>query len=167
MSNLLKDRLDILMDKAKSGDAKAQLGLAKCFHRGHLVEKSLDQARYWAFKSISGGNKSAIKFYQDLNHLGETSIDRLVSFCEMIRAITIGEFFVGLGFTCILSLLDLDENIFYFCCLWAFLTGIVAFMFSLLTGIIGRAFDKSKGEPIGAFLGILIVHAVALWIVWL
>ena len=64
MSNLLKDRIDILIEKAKSGDSKAQLRLAKCFNSGHLVEKSPDLAKYWAFKSLQSGNNKAAKFYQ-------------------------------------------------------------------------------------------------------
>ena len=66
MKELLKDRIDILMEKACSGDSNAQLKLAKCFYNGNLVEKSYEQAKYWAFKSISANNKSAIDFYQSI-----------------------------------------------------------------------------------------------------
>ena len=48
------------------GDATAQLKLAKCFHRGHLVEKSSDLAKYWAFKAIQNGNGEARDYYQTI-----------------------------------------------------------------------------------------------------
>ena len=66
MKKELKHRLDRLMDKAIAGDADAQLNLAKEFIRGILVEKSLENAKYWAFKSINEGNVSAEVLYNDL-----------------------------------------------------------------------------------------------------
>ena len=66
MKELLKHRIDVLMEKAKDGDASAQFKLAKEFKKGRIVEKSLDNARYWAFKAISGGNSSAISFYNSI-----------------------------------------------------------------------------------------------------
>ena len=66
MTKLVEDRIDVWMEKAKAGDAKAQFRLAKCFKRGHLVEKSLDLARYWAFKAVSSGKTSAQSFYESL-----------------------------------------------------------------------------------------------------
>ena len=66
MKELVRDRIDVLFEKARSGDADAQLKLAKNFKKGHLVEKSLDQAKYWAFKAVSAGNHSAQSFYEDL-----------------------------------------------------------------------------------------------------
>lgn len=55
MSKMKEDRFDILMNKAKSDDAFAQYELAKWFYEGHLVEKSNEQAAYWAFKSLNAG----------------------------------------------------------------------------------------------------------------
>lgn len=55
MSNLKEDRFDVLMRKAKSDDAFAQYELAKWFYEGHLVEKSNEQAAYWAFKALNAG----------------------------------------------------------------------------------------------------------------
>ena len=56
MKERIKDRIDVLFEKAKAGDNEAQLKLAKSFYRGNLVEKSIDQAKYWAFKAIQNGN---------------------------------------------------------------------------------------------------------------
>lgn len=55
MIKLKEDRFDVLMAKAKSEDSKAQYKLAKWFYKGHLVEKSNQQAAYWAFKSLNNG----------------------------------------------------------------------------------------------------------------
>ncbi len=67
MKKLLKDRIDVLFEKARSGDSNAQLKLAKNFKKGHLVEPSIEQAKYWAFKSASAGNLSAQRFFQNLD----------------------------------------------------------------------------------------------------
>ena len=66
MKEPLKDRIDILIEEARSGDSVAQLELAKCFLNGRFVEKSIDQARYWAFKAVSSGNDLAQTFYMSL-----------------------------------------------------------------------------------------------------
>ena len=66
MKELIRDRIDVWTDKAKDGDARLQLRLAKCFHEGRLVEKSEDLAKYWAFKAILGGNRSAVGFYKTI-----------------------------------------------------------------------------------------------------
>ena len=71
MKNVVRDRFDILMEKASVGDANAQLRLSKCFKRGHLVEKSPELAKYWAFKSIQNGNRSAIGYYNSLVLFGQ------------------------------------------------------------------------------------------------
>lgn len=55
MKNLMEDRVDVLMKKARADDPKAQYKLAKWFHKGHLVEQSNEQAAYWAFKSLNNG----------------------------------------------------------------------------------------------------------------
>lgn len=62
----IKDRIDVLIEKAKSGDSSAQLSLAKNFKKGILVEPSIEQARYWAFKAVSNGNTAAESFYNSL-----------------------------------------------------------------------------------------------------
>lgn len=66
MSELLKHKIDRLMEKALSGDTNAQLQLAKEFKKGKIVEPSMENARYWAFKAVNGGNSSAISFYNDI-----------------------------------------------------------------------------------------------------
>ncbi len=63
MKEILKHRIDRLMERAIAGDTDAQLDLAKEFIKGKIVEKSLENARYWAFKAASSGNTSAITYY--------------------------------------------------------------------------------------------------------
>lgn len=63
---LLADRFDSLLDKAKNGDSKSQYRLAKWLYKGHLVEKDLDAAKYWAFKAINGGHKKAQIFFEQI-----------------------------------------------------------------------------------------------------
>lgn len=55
MTKIKEDRFDVLMNKAKSNDSKAQYKLAQWFYKGHLVEKSNQQAAYWAFKALNNG----------------------------------------------------------------------------------------------------------------
>lgn len=59
MTKLRTDRFDALLNKAKSEDPKAQYELAEWFYKGHLVEKSNEQAAYWAFKALNNGNLDA------------------------------------------------------------------------------------------------------------
>jgi len=63
---LIKDRIDVLLEKAHEGDSSAQLTLATYFKDGKLVEISLDQAKYWAFKAVSNGSTVAESFYNSL-----------------------------------------------------------------------------------------------------
>lgn len=62
----LNDRFDTLLEKAKSGDPKAQYKLAKWLYRGHLVEKDIEAAKYWAFKAIEGGHKNAEALFEKI-----------------------------------------------------------------------------------------------------
>jgi len=66
MKEPLRDRFDVLLEKAQSGDANAQYEVAKCFMDGHLVEPSRDWARYWAFKALCAGNMSAEALYKSI-----------------------------------------------------------------------------------------------------
>ena len=61
MTKLKEDRFDALMSKAQEQDAKAQYKLAQWFYNGHLVEKSNEQAAYWAIKSLNNGYLDAEK----------------------------------------------------------------------------------------------------------
>lgn len=160
MKKLLKDRIDVLIEKAKQGDAKAQLKLAKCFYKGHLVEKSLDMAKYWAFKSIQNGNNSAMYYYKAINRPTKS----FVSFCEKLVTFPIWEYIIGFALFCFMHLLGLDDNVFYNICIWVFAIGLTSFFISLLSGKIGELINKADGKTIGTVIGFFIVHILALWV---
>ena len=164
MSDLLKDRIDILVDKAKSGDATAQLSLAKCFHAGRLVEKSSDLAKYWAFKAIQNGNGKARGYYQALVAGNTSSSSKFVDLCDKISVFPIFEYTIAFIPFLIMSIFNLDDNLFYNICLWIFGVGFISFLVSLLTGKIGETINNANGKSVGTVLGFLLVHIVALWI---
>lgn len=84
MKDLIKDRIDILVEKAKQGDFESQYELAKSFYYGKLVERSLPLARYWAFKAITNPDKDhtsdIYNLYQSANAPHFTDNERYVSF---------------------------------------------------------------------------------------
>lgn len=164
MKERIKDRIDVLFEKAKAGDNEAQLKLAKSFYRGNLVEKSIDQAKYWAFKAIQNGNGNALAYYQAIVTGGIRPSSKLVDLCDKISVISIYEFAIALIPFLIMNIFHLDDNIFYNICLWIFGVGFISYLLSRLTGKIGEAINKAKGKSIGAGVGIVVVHIVALWL---
>lgn len=62
----IKHRFDELLEKAKEGDGPSQLKLAKWLAKGHLVEKDLEAAKYWAFKATMANVVGAGEFYETL-----------------------------------------------------------------------------------------------------
>ena len=163
MSNLLKDRIDILTEKAKSGDAKAQLSLAKCFHSGHLVEKSSYLAKYWAFKSLQNGNRKAFEYYRAIVTGSSYSQNKIVELCEKISNFPIWEFSIAFVPFLFMSFFDFDDNLIYRICLWFFCVGIISFLLSIFTGKIGESINKTNGKSVGTVLGFIVVHIIALW----
>lgn len=164
MKKLLKDRIDTLITKAKSGDGDAQLSLAKCFYNGRLVERSLDLAKYWAFKSIQSGNSKAINYYQAIVTGSCYSQNKFGDLCNKIALFPIWEFSIAVIPFLIMNLFDLDDNLFYNICLWFFGIGLLSFFISLFTGKIGEFINKTNGKSVGIVLGFIVVHIVALWL---
>lgn len=164
MSYPLKDRIDVLIEKAKSGDAKAQLSLAKCFHSGHLVEKSSDMAKYWAFKSLQNGNDKAMGYYQAIVTRSNYSHNKFVNLCDKISVFPILEFSAAFFPFLFMNFFNLDDNLFYYICLWIFGVGFISFLISLLTGKIGESINKSNGKSVGVVVGFIVVHIFALWL---
>ena len=60
----MRDRIDVLLEKAKGGDPVAQHDVAEHFYQGNLVEKSREQAMYWAFKAVSSGRYNTSFYYK-------------------------------------------------------------------------------------------------------
>lgn len=164
MSNPLKDRIDILIEKAKSGDAKAQLNLAKCFLSGHLVEKSSELAKYWAYKSLQNGNRKAIEYYRAIVTGSSYSQKKFVELCDKISIFPIWEFFFAFIPFLFMSIFNLDNNTFFTICLWIFCIGFISFIISLFTGKIGESISRTNGKSVGKVLGFIVVHIIALWL---
>ena len=53
MKELKKDRIDVLLEKAKSGDVKSQFKLAKALYFGKRVNRSIPLAKYWVFRAVT------------------------------------------------------------------------------------------------------------------
>lgn len=164
MKEMLKDRIDVLFDKAIAGDDEAQFKLAKSFYKGILVEKSVDQAKYWAFKSMSSGNSSASDYYNAIVQENNYSNKKIVELCEIISFIPIFEFSVSLIPFLIMNIFKFNDNIFYNICIWFFGVGFISFLISLLFGKIGKSINNLTGKAVGATVGSVIVHIVALWL---
>ena len=64
---LLRNRIDILIDKALANDAKARYKLARCLYKGHLVEKDTEAAKYWAFKAIINSYIKAGRLFEKIS----------------------------------------------------------------------------------------------------
>lgn len=159
MKEPLKDRIDVLFEKANAGDADAQLKLAKNFQKGHLVEKSEDLAKYWVFKAVSAGNESAIPFYQQLN-LGvnintSKTFDNVVGF---LAGLPVYEFCAGiLGFL-ISWLFGLKDSILDDISTWLFCVGGASFIFALApAGKISETKYKQYFNVV-LFIGLVVVH---------
>lgn len=58
MKELKKDRIDVLLEKAKSGDQKSQFELAKAFYYEKRVNRSLPLAKYWAYRAVTNPNNN-------------------------------------------------------------------------------------------------------------
>lgn len=68
MTKLKEDRFDVLISKAKAGDAQSQYELAHWFKNGYLVEVSNEQAAYWAFKALDNGYMDAESLLRSIEY---------------------------------------------------------------------------------------------------
>lgn len=158
MKTLLKHRIDRLYEQAVAGNSDAQLKLAKEFVRGRLVEKSQDNARYWAFKAITSGNLSAISFYgsiaSDHTSLLSENIDHILSYAKWIPWIEM------IGAMALLLILPFDKTISSILG-WFVVIGMVSlFLYSIMSKILKRLFGLSIIK--GIALVIFVLHGIAL-----
>lgn len=164
MKEKLKDRIDVLFEKAKAGDNEAQLKLAKSFYRGNLVEKSIDQAKYWAFKSVSSGNMSAQGFYNELLKTKKEKVTEAIAF--LITFLTILpyiEIVIGLAVMIIAIIIGYGDSIVVSLATACFGIGIVSMFVSFGSGKIGDKFITSDGYIKGSSVGVIIVHAIGIY----
>lgn len=161
MKELLKHRIDVLMEKAKAGDASAQLKLAKEFKKGSIVEKSLDNARYWAFKAVSGGNTSAISFYNSISSDYQASasekIDKGLVYFKWLPWIE----FIGAILLFIILPSDITPNSVLG---WFLGVGLVSvFLMSFVSRTLSKLFNLAIDK--GTVITIIIIHIVGIIIV--
>lgn len=156
MKELLKHRIDVLMEKAKAGDVDAQLKLAKEFIKGSIVEKSLDNARYWAFKAISGGNASAISFYESIASDYQASlsekIDTILSYSKWLPWIE----FVGTILLFVILPNDITQGSILG---WFLCVGLISLvLITYISIILNKLFNLSLEK--GTAITIIIVHII-------
>lgn len=164
MKEKLKHRVDALMEKAIAGNADAQLQLAKEFVKGKYVEKSQDNAKYWAFKAINGGNYSAQNFYYDLysNHTKSNSSVKIILSKALQKIVFFPIIELILGFAGLVFVPD--ESTIYTVSCYLFLIGIITL---ILIGWLGEKLeavfsDYATEKSIGIIL--IVTHIVALCI---
>lgn len=158
MKEILKHRIDRLMERAVTGDTDAQLDLAKEFVKGNIVEKSLDNVRYWAFKAVSGGNTPAIKYYNsiasDFQPSCSEKVDNFLTYAKWIPWV---EIIVAIILWNILSCNETTLLILT----WFIIIGIVSLLLkAIVSNILYNTFNLSLNKSIT--LTILITHIVGL-----
>ena len=160
MKEELKHRIDALMEKAIAGETSAQLKLAKEFNKGSLVEKSLDNARYWAFRAVSGGNISAISFYNSIASDYHTSVsekvDNVLRYCKWLPWIE----FIG-SILLFMILPNEDPVVGWFLCVG--LASLI--LMSSVSKILNKLFNLTLNK--GISITITVVHIIGIIIVCL
>lgn len=72
------DNISDLIQKALKGDTSKYKLLAEAFYYGNIVERSIPLARYWAFKAIAAGDKSASSIYDIANNIHLTGDEKYI-----------------------------------------------------------------------------------------
>lgn len=159
MKELLKHRIDVLMEKAKAGDASAQFKLAKEFKKGCIVEKSLDNARYWAFKAISSGNSSAISFYNSIASDYQVpltqKVDNILSYIVWIPLV---EFIGAIIFFVILPNDIITNTVLG----WFLCVGLISLLLILLASKINNKFSNQPLTKRITTTIVAIIHIIGL-----
>lgn len=167
MKELLKHRIDALMEKAKAGDANAQLKLAHEFIKGKLVEKSVDNARYWAFKAVNGANPFAINYYNDLASGKVETIDNMtlksifykfIGYLGLIPFVEMAIGIIGLIFTSSESILSTYSGI-------LLLLGVATLILAGWLSDKLESFFSDHASEKSIFIIVLVTHALGIYIV--
>ena len=162
MKELIRDRIDVLIDKAREGNARAQLKLAKCFYSGHLVEKSVDLAKYWAFKSLVGGCNSAAVFYKVVVDSKSYTVFKV---CRCMMALATVEILCCV----ILAFVIVDAESLKDRFLITFGMAVLCVPLLIAGGALSRKIGRSllgrNGTELGIIIGIIAVHILALFVV--
>ena len=164
MKELIKDRIDVLMDSANKGNTNAQLKLARCFYEGHLVEKSIDNALYWSFKAISSDNDTAIRYFEAISAgnilpLSE-SMQKIEKVSHIIEKVPIWEIIIGIACFYIMSQIDI-QSLFI---LWIAVTGFLSLFGSFIVKKIYNRFVKRGKIDLSSSITIIIIHFILIYI---
>lgn len=166
MKDIVKHKIDVLMEKAKAGDADSQLKLANEFVEGKLVEKSLENAMYWSFKAINGGNHQAVNYYNNLvsgkvESLSKSTykeiLYKLMGYLGMIPPVEMVLGLIGVIFTSSKSVLSLYSLAFLL------LGSITMLLVAWLCDTLESLFSNHGSEK-SIFLIITATHILALYL---
>ena len=163
MKEPLKDRIDVLIESAKNGDGVVQLKLSKYFYEGHLVEKSIENAKYWAFKATSAGIPNAESYYNAITRGVKLSMsDNLRNYIGIIKNVEVApiwEFFIGLFGIIVSSKVSYLENFF----IWLLMTGMISGVLGYVVKYICHFFAKNFELDLSAMITIFVVHVVSIY----
>lgn len=166
MQTLLQDRVDVLMEKARKGDASAQMLLAEWFSKGHLVEFSRENALYWGFKAVnSGESEMPSRYYavkQRLLNPKWDMVGRLASCHSVLHVVAVIELVLGFLLSMVFSE-DGDGVLKY--TVGAIVAGFIT---CCLTWFVGKLTFKESHKHIQSIIQIalfFVVNLVALLVV--
>lgn len=164
MKKPLKDRIDILIESARNGNSVAQLKLSKCFYKGHLVEKSNENALYWSFKAVSAGVPEAESYYNAIRSGAKLPISdnmrKFISLIGNLEIVPIWEFLIGfIGFG-IFSKVDALQKFM----IWLLITGLVSGILAYIVKKVYNFFVKDKEIDLSAIITILVVHVISIYL---
>lgn len=160
MKEQLKDRIDVLLEKAKDNDGISQLKLAKCFYTGELVEKSTENALFWSFKAVSAGVPDAESYYNAITRGEKLPIgDKMrqyITLVENIKIFPLYEFFFGIIGLVVTSKVEVIRNFF----IWLLLTGLISGVLAYIVQKVYKFFVKNIEIDVSGVVTIIIVHIV-------
>ena len=163
MKEPLKDRIDVLIESAKNGDGVAQLKLSKYFYEGHLVEKSIENAKYWAFKATSADIPNAESYYNAITRGAKLPLsDNLRRYIGIVRNIEVApicEFFIGLFGIIVFSKVTFLGNFF----IWLLMTGMISGILGYVVKHVYHFFAKCPELDLSAIITIFMVHIVSIY----
>lgn len=159
MKEPIKDRIDVLIESARNGNTDSQLKLAKCFYKGHLVEKSIDNALYWSFKAASSGSTDAVRYYEAIvenKNIPSTKIAETIT--TYMSGIAFLELLIG---AIIWLFVTVDETAYYFFMLLT-ITGAMSLLGVYISSKIFNHYTYQKSEAVT----IIVIHLIGIYIAY-
>lgn len=164
MKEVLKDRVDALIELAKAGDGMSQLKLAKWFYRGHLVEKSTENALYWSFKAVSAGVPFAENYYNAITIGAKLPISekmrKNIALIRKMEVVPIWEFFIGISGLFVLPKVEVLDSFL----IWLLLTGLVSGILSYIVKKLYNFFAKNLEIDLSGIITLIVVHILSIYL---